>query len=169
MLLGVLLVAAPAAGPGQAQKKVQIVQRRMHRLYVPRDQIRPSAKTLRIAAKSVPALPLAARLRAKLPEVKRLQDHWRRLAVGQAPVDRVRQSLRTPDEGSLARPKMRNDRWFEVPGGMNDPYERRHRGGRVRGLAYAYDSSLGREVLWIGTSGGGSGRASPGRSGAGRR
>lgn len=155
LLMGILLAGAPPAGPGQVQKKVLTVQRKMHRLYVPRDKIRPAAQAARIAAKPVAALPLAARLRAKLPEVKRLHDHWRRLALGTAPVDRVRQSLRTRDEESLARPKMRNDRWFEVPGGISDPIERRHRGGRVRCLAYARDNAVGRDVLWIGTSGGG--------------
>ncbi len=165
-LLGISLVNVFASGPGQVNQRASEVKRKMHRLYISRDKIRPPIRPVRIDRGPVAPLPLAAEINAKLPEIKRLHDHWRLLYAGAALSGRVRQSFRVRSEESLARTKMANDRWFEIPGGINELSGGRHLGGRVRCLAYAHDNDVGHTVLWIGSSGGGLWKSIPGPIGS---
>ncbi len=162
MLLCVALAASSVPGGGQIKASVQTisaknqVQKKMHRLYVPRDKMRfrtgvPSAP---MKVKEQPLTPSSS-FKARLPQVKRLINHWKWIGFTSAPGDRIRQALRAPRENSLLRPKIPGDSWTPIGAGIHAADPRHHQGGRIRSMAYAFDNDVGHDVLWAGSSSGG--------------
>jgi len=130
--------------------------RQMHRLYVPREKLRAAGvKPLTQLKQPMPPLPQAAGIEPKLVKARQLRDHWRRVAFGPAPASRSFQALRIPGERTLRRLKSGGDEWTPVGSGIRDADRSHHRAGRIRSLAYGYDSAIGHEVLWVGASSGG--------------
>jgi hypothetical protein len=158
----VALALRSAAGGGQAQSSVQTVaphvqvQKKMHRLFVPRTKIR--LQGLRAAGRAQTRqspLPPSTSFKPRLPQVKRLTDHWRRVAYVPTAGERIRQALRAPRESEMFRPRIRGDIWTPVGSGIHDADRRYHQGGRVRTMAYGFDNDVGHDVLWVGASSGG--------------
>ncbi len=140
----------------QAVAPQKQVQKKMHRLYVPRDKMKfPAGRpAVPMKVKQRPLTPSSS-FRALLPHVKRLQDHWKRIAFIPVPEERIRQALRAPRESPALRPRIPGDVWTPIGAGITASDIKRHMGGRVRSLAYAFDNDVGHEVLWAGTSSGG--------------
>ena len=163
-LLPVLLAAGLAlpfaAGRGQDRPTVQTVppkgetQKKMHRLYVPRAKMKTRVSGLTAPMPKPPLTPSPS-FKARLPGVKRLADHWRRVAYVPTAGGQIHQALRAPRETLTFRPRIRGDVWTPIGAGIQDADRRYHQGGRIRGLAYAFDNDVGHDVLWAGASSGG--------------
>jgi photosystem II stability/assembly factor-like uncharacterized protein len=172
-LLCAILALQSAPGAWQAQPSVQLVspqiqvRKKMHRLFVPRAKMRPQGSLAPVPQeKRQPALTPAPAFKRVLLQVKRMTDHWRRVAYVPLAGDRIGQALRVPVEGTLARPRIAGDVWTQVGFGIHDSDRRYHQGGRIRTLAYGFDNGFGHDVLWVGASSGGLWKSIPGPLGS---